>query len=156
MKKTIKLNNQNVTVNILHQNEKMIHFTYEGMEYVFDLAAKKNDHMILSHQQNAHQVVYDHENFVVDGVEINVAMPVRQRSKGNTKVIGGMTAPMPGKILKLLKNLGDSVDVGEAILVMEAMKMEHTIKADKAGKIEKFFYKEGDQVSAKAELVKIG
>jgi len=156
MKKTINLNNQNVTINVLHQNEKMLHFSFEGVEYVFDLAAKKNDQMILSFKESAHQVVFEQGNFVVDGVEISVDSPVRQRSKGNSKVIGGMNAPMPGKILKLLKNVGDSVAIGDAILVMEAMKMEHTIKADKAGKIEKFFYKEGDQVAAKSELVKIG
>ncbi len=156
MKKTIKLNNQNITINIIHQNDKMIHFIFEDKEFVFDLASKKNDQMILSYQQTAHQVIYDHDNFVVDGIELNVEIPVRSRSKGNTKAVGGMNAPMPGKILKILKNIGDEVVIGDAILVMEAMKMEHTIKADKVGKVEKIFYKEGDQVAAKSELVKIG
>jgi 3-methylcrotonyl-CoA carboxylase alpha subunit len=156
MKKTIKLNNQNVTINILHQNEKFMHFSFEGKEYVFDLVTKKNDHMTISFQQSAHQIVYHQEGFVVDGVEVSVELPQRTRSKDKVKAIGGMSAPMPGKILKILKNVGDEVSIGDAILVMEAMKMEHTIKADKAGKIEKFFYKEGDQVSAKADLVKIG
>jgi 3-methylcrotonyl-CoA carboxylase alpha subunit len=66
-----------------------------------------------------------------------------------------MISPMPGKILKILKNVGDEVTKGTGLIVMEAMKMEHTIKASKDGKIEKIFCKEGDQVKAQVELVKL-
>jgi 3-methylcrotonyl-CoA carboxylase alpha subunit len=62
---------------------------------------------------------------------------------------------MPGKILKLLVKVGEDVVPGTPILVMEAMKMEHTIKASKAGKIEKIHFKEGDQVAGGVELVKL-
>jgi 3-methylcrotonyl-CoA carboxylase alpha subunit len=62
---------------------------------------------------------------------------------------------MPGKILKILVTIGQDVVIGTPILVMEAMKMEHTIKASKSGKIEKIFFKEGDQVSGGVELVKL-
>ncbi len=87
MKKTIKLNNQNVTINILHQNEKFMHFSFEGKEYVFDLVTKKNDHMTISFQQSAHQIVYHQEGFVVDGVEVSVELPQRTRSKDKVKAI---------------------------------------------------------------------
>ncbi|ETD70029.1 3-methylcrotonyl-CoA carboxylase subunit alpha [Pelistega indica] len=69
---------------------------------------------------------------------------------------GGLVAPMPGKIISLAVNTGDVVKAGQALLVMEAMKMEHTITAPKDGKVEEVFYAVGDQVTEGAELIKLG
>ena len=59
------------------------------------------------------------------------------------------------KILKIFIKEGSEVEPGTPILVMEAMKMEHTIKASKKGVVEKIHYKEGDQVQGGVELVKL-
>ena len=69
---------------------------------------------------------------------------------------GGLTAPMPGKIISISVKAGDTVEKGQPLLVMEAMKMEHTISAPADGKIEEVFYSVGDQVTEGAELVSIG
>ncbi|WP_238927466.1 acetyl/propionyl/methylcrotonyl-CoA carboxylase subunit alpha [Achromobacter xylosoxidans] len=69
---------------------------------------------------------------------------------------GGLTAPMPGKIISIAVKAGDSVAKGQPLLVMEAMKMEHTISAPADGKVEELFYAVGDQVTEGAELVAIG
>ncbi|WP_373790451.1 acetyl/propionyl/methylcrotonyl-CoA carboxylase subunit alpha [Achromobacter insuavis] len=69
---------------------------------------------------------------------------------------GGLTAPMPGKIISIAVKAGDSVAKGQPLLVMEAMKMEHTISAPPDGKVEELFYAVGDQVTEGAELVSIG
>ena len=69
---------------------------------------------------------------------------------------GGLTAPMPGKIISLLVQAGDTVTKGQALLVMEAMKMEHTITAPDNGKVEEVFYKVGDQVTEGVELITVG
>lgn len=69
---------------------------------------------------------------------------------------GGLTAPMPGKIISISVKAGDTVEKGQALLVMEAMKMEHTIAAPADGKVEEVFYAVGDQVTEGAELVSIG
>lgn len=69
---------------------------------------------------------------------------------------GGLTAPMPGKIISIAVKAGDSVTKGQPLLVMEAMKMEHTISAPADGKVEELFYAVGDQVTEGAELVAIG
>ena len=68
---------------------------------------------------------------------------------------GGLVAPMPGKIIALAVNVGDKVSAGQTLLVMEAMKMEHTITASTEGTVEEIFYNIGDQVSEGAELIKI-
>jgi acetyl/propionyl-CoA carboxylase alpha subunit len=68
---------------------------------------------------------------------------------------GILAAPMPGKVTKILKSLGESVAAGEVVLVMEAMKMEYTLKADVAGKIERLNCKVGEQVALGKVLAEI-
>jgi 3-methylcrotonyl-CoA carboxylase alpha subunit len=64
-----------------------------------------------------------------------------------------LTAPMPGKVIALLAEPGKPVEKGAPLLVLEAMKMEHTLKAPRAGKVKVFRFQPGDQVSEGAELL---
>lgn len=64
----------------------------------------------------------------------------------------GLDAPMPGRVIALLATPG-RVKAGAPLLVMEAMKMEHTITAPAAGTLEAFLVAVGDQVEEGAELV---
>ncbi|MCG2575912.1 acetyl/propionyl/methylcrotonyl-CoA carboxylase subunit alpha [Dechloromonas sp. XY25] len=66
---------------------------------------------------------------------------------------GGLTAPMPGKVVALLAQAGQKVDKGTPLLILEAMKMEHTITAPAAGVVKAFCYAAGEQVSDGAPLV---
>ena len=68
---------------------------------------------------------------------------------------GRLTAPMPGKIISFLVKAGDTVSKGQALAVMEAMKMEHTIAAPADGKVGELMYVPGDQVAEGAELLKM-
>ena len=69
---------------------------------------------------------------------------------------GNLTAPMPGKIISILVKTGDQVKAGDTLLVMEAMKMEHTITAPADGTIQEVFFSVGDQVADGAELIALG
>lgn len=64
-------------------------------------------------------------------------------------------APMPGKITKIMVAQGQSVEPGTALLVMEAMKMEYTLKADVSGGVEQISCQVGDQVTLGQLLVKL-
>ena len=66
---------------------------------------------------------------------------------------GGLTAPMNGTVVTLLTEPGAAVEADAPLLVMEAMKMEHSIRAPAAGKVTEFFYQPGDLVDGGAELV---
>ena len=66
---------------------------------------------------------------------------------------GGLTAPMPGKVIALIAAVGAQVDKGAPLLILEAMKMEHTICAPAAGTVRSFHFAVGEQVSDGAELV---
>ena len=68
-------------------------------------------------------------------------------------VHGGLKAPMPGKVIALLAEPGVVVEKGAPLLVLEAMKMEHTISAPGRGTVKAFHYAPGDQVGDGADLV---
>ena len=67
-----------------------------------------------------------------------------------------LTAPMPGKIVKVLVAQGDAVEAGRGVLVMEAMKMENELKASRAGTVQEIKVKEGQAVEMGALLLVIG
>lgn len=66
-----------------------------------------------------------------------------------------LSAPMPGRIISILASQGESVDAGTPLLILEAMKMEHTIRAPHNGVVEAIMFKTGDFVSEGEELVKL-
>ena len=68
---------------------------------------------------------------------------------------GQLTAPMPGKVLSFAVKVGDAVQSGQAVAVMEAMKMEHTMAAPADGEVLELLYAPGDQVNEGAELLKL-
>jgi 3-methylcrotonyl-CoA carboxylase alpha subunit len=68
---------------------------------------------------------------------------------------GRLTAPMPGKVVSFAVKAGDKVSKGQALAVMEAMKMEHTIAAPGDGVVAELMYGPGDQVAEGAELLKL-
>jgi len=66
-----------------------------------------------------------------------------------------IAAPMPGKVIKVLASVGDTVEEGQAVLIVEAMKMEHTLRAPFSGKISELSCEEGEQVEANVLLMEI-
>lgn len=68
---------------------------------------------------------------------------------------GSLSAPMPGKILSISVESGDTVETGQLLLVLEAMKMEHSITAPHAGTVTELFFTQGDQVTEGAALLAI-
>lgn len=68
---------------------------------------------------------------------------------------GDLTAPMPGKVLSLAVAPGDQVEAGQLLLVLEAMKMEHSITAPHTGMVTELFFNLGDQVTEGAALLAI-
>ncbi|MBV9581426.1 MAG: biotin/lipoyl-binding protein [Chloroflexi bacterium] len=117
------------------------------------------------------------ERVVVDGEMLNVAdhgglrvvewqgrsyrldraRAVRVDDVASTRQSGGesgqLTAPMPGRIVKLAVAIGDQVAQNQPLVVLEAMKMEHVVEAPHAGSVAEVHVRENDQVSAGELLV---
>ncbi len=68
---------------------------------------------------------------------------------------GAVAAPMPGRILKLMVKKGETVENGQPLLIMEAMKMEYTLTAPCSGRVAELRTKKGDQVEDGQPLVTV-
>ncbi|MEG0861281.1 MAG: acetyl/propionyl/methylcrotonyl-CoA carboxylase subunit alpha [Pseudomonas sp.] len=68
---------------------------------------------------------------------------------------GGLSAPMNGSIVRVLVEVGQAVEAGAQLVVLEAMKMEHSIRAPQAGTVKALFCQEGEMVSEGAVLVEL-
>ncbi|WP_330213199.1 acetyl/propionyl/methylcrotonyl-CoA carboxylase subunit alpha [Pseudomonas sp. Z18(2022)] len=68
---------------------------------------------------------------------------------------GGLTAPMNGSIVRVLVDVGQTVDAGTQLVVLEAMKMEHSIRAPHAGVVKALYCQEGEMVGEGSALVEL-
>ena len=82
------------------------------------------------------------------GVDVTLAEQPRFPDPTARVVQGGCVAPMPGKVVLVKVAAGDTVEAGAPLIVMEAMKMEHVIKASAAGTVTEVRVKVGEQVDA--------
>ena len=74
---------------------------------------------------------------------------------GDGAAEGRLTAPMPGKVIAIAVQAGDTVRKGQAVAVMEAMKMEHTLHAPRDGTVGELLCGVGDQIAEGAELIRM-
>jgi pyruvate carboxylase subunit B len=87
-------------------------------------------------------------NYSVDVKAADAAGAGSGGSTGGSGEVHKVTAPMPGLILRIEKNAGETIQEGDLILVMEAMKMENEIHSPVSGTISEISVKQGDQLKA--------
>jgi 3-methylcrotonyl-CoA carboxylase alpha subunit len=68
---------------------------------------------------------------------------------------GGLTTPLPGVVVAVPVAVGQSVAAGAPLMVIEAMKMEHTIGAPYAGTVQAIHFKRGDRVPEGSALLEL-
>ncbi len=152
--------NKSVQYEIIKKNQHLVQLRLNAVDYEFELVKQDGATLLLKTKSgeliNVSYGLLENSQLMVvaKGREAFFAVD-KKRSRAHQEVAGGLMAPMPGKIFKLLKNEKDQVKAGDTILILEAMKMEHSIKADKAGVIKKIHYKVGDQVQGQAVLAEI-
>ncbi len=102
------------------------------------------------HAQGERMAVFTAQGSTV----VNLVDPIAHA--GEAAAAGGsLMAPMPGKIVAMHIKAGDTVKAGQALAVMEAMKMEHTINAPRDGVVAEVLYQAGDVVPEGGELIKL-
>jgi biotin carboxyl carrier protein len=98
-------------------------------------------------------VVSGEQVIVVDGyrfvAEVSDPRSLKSRRRAGAGQEGPkkVTAPMPGKVIRIVAAAGTEVAVGDGVIVIEAMKMQNELKSPKAGKVAKIAVKEGDTVN---------
>ncbi len=73
----------------------------------------------------------------------------------NASGVDKISAPMPGRVVKVLKKVGDIIKEGEGLIVVEAMKMESELKSSIDGKVSEISVKDGDTVDLGAHLITV-
>ena len=155
MERKYNINGQEFRVDILEKNANYIRFLLNGEQYKINTAAD-----FVEYNGNVFQksVVKIDKSFKTHILGLGHASI--NEIKANVNNIkdedgGPIISPMPGKILKVLVQKGDAVVKGQPLLILEAMKMEHTIKAFCSGKVIEVKFKDGDQVKDGTELILI-
>jgi propionyl-CoA carboxylase alpha chain len=86
---------------------------------------------------------------------VRLDVPPRDVSPDEAGRAGSLIAPMPGAVLRVLVEVGDEVVAGQAMLTMEAMKMEHTVVAPAAGTVAEVLVRPGQQLDSGQPLVRV-
>jgi len=79
----------------------------------------------------------------------------RRRSGASEQGVMKIKAPMPGKVVRILALVGSQVEIGQSVVVIEAMKMQNELKAPKTGVVKKINVEEGAAVEAGQALVEV-
>lgn len=107
------------------------------------------------HRQKATLVVHDNEMSLYT---VNKALHFSEHTPDlglddQQDDVNSFIAPMNGTVVKLLVEVGEEVEAGKPLMIMEAMKMEHTIKSSGKGKVTEFYFQPGELVDGGAELL---
>ncbi|RLC52071.1 MAG: acetyl-CoA carboxylase biotin carboxyl carrier protein subunit [Candidatus Cloacimonadota bacterium] len=138
--------------------------TYEmkinGEEYKTRIKKYKNDQVIVEVNGLDYVVQLEKDRRKEDIVRSDKAQPsldvVKKVSKPVVAAPGAVLAPIPGLVLRILVKEGDKINVGDTVLILEAMKMESEIASTASGTINKINVKEGGSVQESDTLIEVG
>lgn len=148
---------QERTIKVIYQKDGFL-MDVEGERLLVRVQGDERGHLqiqIDGRRREASVIAVGHKRHVfLDGHAwvVEYVDPLGQATQG-TRAEGGLLAPMPGKVIAVLVTEGDQVEEGTPLLVLEAMKMEHTITAPFAGVLKAFRYTVGDQVQDGVQMV---
>ncbi|MBT7611152.1 MAG: biotin/lipoyl-binding protein [Bacteriovoracaceae bacterium] len=142
------INDLIVELDDLKKDDKSVSFLLNGTRYEYSLVLSYKNKTILKYKDKSlHALISNNQILYKDDCN-NVARESslkKSRSQSSANP-GAMISPMPGKIFKILSSVGNIVKKGDVILILEAMKMEHSVKASSNGVVKELFYKEGELV----------
>ena len=138
----------------------------EGLS-LFSIDGEQKEIEFLRIDENTYSILVDNKSITVgifrEGKKIQVfhggdlheieVLSGRGASQGEGTGSLNITAPMHSRVVKILKKQGDNIEVGDSVLIVEAMKMESELKASASGSIKEVRIKEGDTVEKDSVLV---
>jgi acetyl/propionyl-CoA carboxylase alpha subunit len=131
----------------------------DGRVIRVDVRALEPGVMSLVVEGRQYRCILDGDGVVIDGhrygfeVEDPRSLQGRRGSGGGAQGPRPVKAPMPGRVVRLLVEVGDEVAEGQGVVVIEAMKMQNELKASKAGRVARIGVVVGDTVGAGEILV---
>ncbi|XP_070801796.1 methylcrotonoyl-CoA carboxylase subunit alpha, mitochondrial [Pituophis catenifer annectens] len=158
-------NEKNVNIAIQYNLDGSYDMQIEDQFFHVSGCLSRDDNNVEYIRCSVNGVVYQSKLVVLDTAvylfssesheQIDLPVPKYLTSTSSGGGHSGAVAPMTGTVDKVFVKSGDKVQIGDSLVVMTAMKMEHTIRAPKAGIIKKVLYQEGSQVNRHAPLVEL-
>lgn len=150
---SVKINGKGPWVIRWKRDREGIAIELPGQLSVLSLAKKKSDEgtVTLSLNQRIGDAYWSTLRWLDAGEEAALAGQQSQGKKKNARV----RAQMPGKIVRVLVQVGQEVEVGQPLIVMEAMKMENEIRSVSSGRIKEVKVLEGQAVESGADLLSL-
>ncbi len=144
--------------------EKGYQATVDGEAFALDVAMTARDVLSILHNGHHYEAKREYsllgETHLIVGSERFLAEVRDPRSLRSRRAAAGqeagpakITAPMPGKVVRTMVAVGDEIEAGQGIIVVEAMKMQNEIKSPKKGKVTKIAVAESALVNAGDLLV---
>jgi biotin carboxyl carrier protein len=162
-----------VSVNSFKKNIKVLtnnELTVEDEKFSYELLSVSNHSFILKLNDKVFEFTSEKLNsdlfkVVVNGHQFEVTVRTALQEKAFKLLESSASshhhhlevkAPMPGLILKVTKKVGEQVELGDSVIILEAMKMENDLKSPASGIIENIFVTEGSAVEKGTLLLSIG
>jgi biotin carboxyl carrier protein len=139
-----KLNGRELPIDVVSVQEGVLSLLLDGKSYGVK-------HELIGAESN---IVVGHQRFSAS-VRDPRSFRSRQRAGASEQGVKKITAPMPGKVVRILAAVGDQVETGQSVIVIEAMKMQNELKAPKSGVIKKITVAEGAAVEAGQALADV-
>jgi len=151
---TFEIDDAEITVSYKRQRDGSFHDDKKQIAIINDVT----DEFIDIEYENIRQTVNitEHENlYLVQHGRGHKLIKLIPRFKNEQELTqkGSLVSPMPGKVTEMNVKVGDSVTKGQKLLVMEAMKMNHSISSDRDGVIEEIYVNKGDQLETGTSLL---
>lgn len=153
-----KYGDKNHSVMVTYHSESCYTLAIDNARYSIEVEEKTAEKLRFRMNdsiQNMRIIAYKHQYWIIaDHKEYHLQMVEAQYGlNASSEQTGHLNAPMPGAIIAVNVKSGDKVQKDDCLMVMEAMKMEHSIYAPQAGTVREVFYAPGDLVDEGAELL---
>ena len=160
----LKINGHDYEVVVNKVENQVANVTVNGVEYdvALNVESKVTDRVdavsVAGASEKTRDVIDNTQNAGNTPNADNTSEAVKTPSAGNVGcgATFNVTSPLPGVILDICVKEGDMVKEGQKVVVLEAMKMENAILAEKAGVVKKIHVSQGESVLEEAALVTIG
>lgn len=140
-------------------SQRELEISIEDNTYSVCVNATKDHLATLTINGHRHEIIYCSQKdvlcFKTDHGNLTITLQNDKAQHQNHASDATLTAPLPGKVLKIMTAAGKDVAIGEVLMIVEAMKMEHPIKASSAGLVKKIFFKENDAVKLGDVLIEM-
>ena len=158
-----RLPKQNITLALDKEEYKVLYKYKRNIGYIFEWgkigvihsADKYGIDVEFNGKRHYSRITIKDNNILVHMPygDVNLEIKPRFLMPGSEKLQGSLSAPMPGKVIALNVKKGSKVKAGDVLVILEAMKMEHSIKAAEDGVVSKILISKNDQVENGAPLM---